>query len=454
VRKALALGVLGLAAAVALAGSDGSVGICTGKDAFAKRQEAMDAKVAAVSSAKDDAAKKRLAVALAPAADTEIECLIRYREPALVPTFVEVLAKSKKWFTRTRAIYALKMLGDASAVPALETALSDKDSMVREAAANALGHLGGDAATAALEKHAPAETDVFVKATIDAAVATSKKRPYENRADGKQWKETLVGPAGAKRVEWAWLVKTGSPLFNDYSCAAEDLAPATTFSFPVQRYKEDLFAGYPRNSFGGSSGHAAEDHAWFREGCSYYSIADGVVRMVQGAGGDWGFLVLVEHKLADGRYICAIYGHSAFDVLVKPGDRVTTGQRLATQGLSCAVENGGYGSHLHFGLGDGPFRRPSKIAAGDVIEFDAGGKKAKGPVLRLVYAKEGKGSAGWPLTAAIVKAPDGSEQEVVFPEEPLQAELTWFQAYIKDCRGWVNPQTWLPALVETKAPPK
>jgi hypothetical protein len=75
-------------------------------------------------------------------------------------------------------------------------------------------------------------------------------------------------------------------------------------------------------------------------------------------------------------------------------------------------------------------------------------------VLRLVYAKEGKGSAGWPLTAAIVKAPDGSEQEVVFPEEPLQAELTWFQAYIKDCRGWVNPQTWLPALVETKAPPK
>jgi len=56
----------------------------------------VDVKVAAVTSAKDDAAKKRLAVALAPLAETDIECLIRYREPALVPAFAEVLAKSKK----------------------------------------------------------------------------------------------------------------------------------------------------------------------------------------------------------------------------------------------------------------------------------------------------------------------------------------------------------------------
>jgi len=439
--------------ALALAASDGSIGVCTRKDEFAKRQEAMDVKVAAVTNAKDDAAKKRLAAALAPLAESDIECLIRYREPALVPAFVEILAKSKKWFTRTRAIYALKMLGDVSVVPALTTALDDKDAMVREAAANALGHLGGDEAKAALEKRKSSETEPYVTATIDAAIATSQKRPYEGRSDGRVWQETLVGPAGAKRVEWVFVQK-GAQLFNDYFAGAVDLEPATKFVYPVQRYKEDLFAGpAPRNSFGGPSGHAAEDHAWFREGSSYYAIADGVVRMVQGAGGDWGFIPVIEIKLADGRYLTAVYGHAAFDVNVHAGDRVTCGQRIATQGLSCAVENGGYGSHLHFGLGDGPFRRPSKIAAGDVIEFDAGGKQVKGPVLRLVYAKEGKGSAGWPLTAAICKAPDGSEHEVVFPEEELQKELTWFQAYIKDCRGWVNPQVWLPALVETKAPP-
>jgi murein DD-endopeptidase MepM/ murein hydrolase activator NlpD len=443
-----------ISAVVALAGGDGSIAICTKKDEFAKRLEAMDAKVAAVTGAKDDAAKKSKAVALAAAADQDIECLIRYREPALVPTYLEILAKSKKWFTRTRAIYALKMTGDASVAPQIEAALADKDPMVREAAANALGHIGGDAAKAALEKRKPAETEPYVTATIDAAIATSQKRPYEGRSDGKVWQETLVGPTGAKRVEWAWVVKTGSPLFNDYEAGAVDLAPATKFVYPVQRYKEDLFAGpAPRNSFGGPSGHAAEDHAWYREGCSYYAFADGVVRMVQGAGGDWGFIPVTEHKLADGRYLVAVYGHAAFDVNVRPGDRVTAGQRIATEGLSCAVENGGYGSHIHFGLGAGPFRRPSKVAEGDVIEFDAGGKKVKGPVLRLVYAKEGKGSRGWPLTAAICKAPDGAEHEVVFPEEELQKELTWFQAYIKDCRGWVNPQKWLPALVDTNAPP-
>ena len=101
-------------------------------------------------------------------------------------------------------------------------------------------------------------------------------------------------------------------------------------------------------------------------------------------------------------------------------------------------------------FGDGPFRRPSKIAAGDTIEFDQAGKKVKGPVLRLVYAKDAKTANGWPRTAGICKAPDGEELEIVFPEEELQTELTWFQAYIKDCRGWLNPQTLLPELVEKK----
>jgi hypothetical protein len=440
-----------LVPALAGSGTDSSVAICTNKDGFAKRQEAIDAKVVKITAEKDPAKRKALAVALASAADTDIECLIRYREPALVPTFVEVLAKSKKWFTRTRAIYALKMLGDASAEPALETALSDKDSMVREAAANALGHLGGDAARTALDKQKAAETEPYVTATIDAALGTAGKRPYDGRSDGKVWKETLVGPPGAQRVEWVW-VKEGPQLFNDFATGALDVPVADRFAYPVQRYKEDLFAGYPRNSFGGPKGHGAEDHAWFREGCSYYAIGDGVVRMVQGAGGDWGFLVAIEHHLADGRWITAVYGHSAFDVLVHPGDTVKAGQRIATQALSCSVENGGYGSHIHFGLGDGPFWRRSKLATGDVIEFPHGGRRVSGPVLRLCYAKDEKNSYGRPCTAAICKAPDGAEEEVVFPQEEPQAEVSWLQAYIKDCRGWLNPQTVLPDLVEPKSP--
>lgn len=432
---------------------DASVGVVTRKDEFAKRLAAMDLKVAKVTGEKDDAKRRKAAVALATEGDAEIECLIRYREPALVPTFLEVLARSKKWFTRTRAIYALKMLGDPAAVPALAAALADKEPMVREAAANALTVLGGDAARAALEKRRDAETDPYVRASIDAALAAAAKRPWEGRADGKAWKETLEGPEGAKRVAWAWVQK-GAPLFNDYAAGALSVPEASKFVFPVQRYKEDLFAGYPRNSFGAGGTHGGEDCAWFREGSSYHAIADGVVRMVQGAGGDWGFIAVLEHRLPDGRFVTSVYGHSAFDVLVTAGDTVAAGQKIATQGLSCSVENGGYGSHLHFGLGAGPFRRPSKVAEGDTIEFDHGGKRAKGPVLRLVYATEGRGSRGWPLTAAICRAPDGTETEVVFPEEEVQAELSWFQAYVKDCRGWLDPQKLLPEWVEKAGPGK
>jgi murein DD-endopeptidase MepM/ murein hydrolase activator NlpD len=449
-RWAGALLVAAALAGAAMAASDASIGVCTKRDEFAKRQEALDPKVAQFTKETSEAKRKALLPALVKAADSDIECLMRYREPALVPVFVEVLRTHKKWFTRTRAICALKSLGDAAAVPALAAALADKDAMVREAAANALGHLGGGDACAALEKAKASEKDAYVVATLDAALATASSRPYEGRKDGKEWKEPLVGPEGAKRVEWAWVKKGGSPLFNDYDATALDTPLATAFVYPVLRYKEDLFAGYPRNSFGAGGNHAGEDHAWFREGCSYYAIGDGVVRMVQGAGGDWGFLVLVEHRLGDGRFVCSVYGHAAFDVLVKPGDAVKAGQRLATEGLSCSVENGGYGSHLHFGLGDGPFRRPSKVATGDVIDFDWNGKPAKGPVLRLVYAKDGKGSRGWPLTAAVCKAPDGSETEVVFPEEDVKAELTWFQAYVKDCRGWLDPQKLLLEWVEKK----
>jgi murein DD-endopeptidase MepM/ murein hydrolase activator NlpD len=434
--------------ALAKDAADASVGVCTRKDDFAKRQEAMDAKVLAVTREKDDAKRKKLAAALA-AAEGDIECLIRYREPALVPAFTEILAKSKKWFTRTRALYALKMAGDPSVVPTIAPALADKDAMVREAAANALGVLGGDAARKALEARKAAETDPYVAATIDAALGPMSKRPWASRSDGKEWKETLAGPEGARRVEWAWVVK-GASLFNDYEAGALDVPVATRFVYPVQRYEEDLFAGYPRNSFGAGGNHGGEDCAWFREGCSYYAIADGVVRMVQGAGGDWGFLVVVEHRLADGRYVTSVYGHSGFDVLVKPGDRVTCGQRIATQGLSCAVENGGYGSHLHFGLGDGPFRRPSKVAQGDVIEFDAGGKSVKGPVVRLGYSTTRKNEYGWPALVGVCRAPDGAEVEVPFPPEPAQQELAWFQAYVKDCRGWLNPQKLLPEWVAAK----
>ena len=67
-------------ASLAWAASDGSIGICTRKDEFAKRQDGLDARVVKFTKA-SEAARKAMVAGLAAAADADIECLIRYREP-------------------------------------------------------------------------------------------------------------------------------------------------------------------------------------------------------------------------------------------------------------------------------------------------------------------------------------------------------------------------------------
>lgn len=422
---------------------DASLGVCTRPDEFQKRQEAMDSQVTRLSAEKDTVQRAKLVAALAAAAESDIECLIRYREPSLAPVFAEVAKTSTKWFTRSRALYGIKMLGVASTAPVAIAALDDQDGMVREAAANALGQLGGDAARAALQRRLAIERDAYVHATIQSALGQLDGTVKPLRPDA--WKETLTGPPGVQRVAYV-RNQRGAPSYNVADPAKLNYPEAKQFSYPIQRYKAALFGVYPRNSFGGKSGHAGEDCGWFREGCSVYAIADGVVRMVQGAGGDFGFLIVIEHRLPDGQYLTSVYGHCAKDVFVHESQVVKAGQRIATQGLSCGIENGGYGSHLHFGLGNGPFRRPPGMELGDTV-LDQ--NKNEMPVLRLGYSQTKKNSAGLPALALVLRKPDGSELNIDgFRDFPTQQEIRWLRPYVKGCRGWLNPQTELPKLVE------
>ncbi len=419
---------------------DKTVGACTRKAEFAKWQARIDPLVEALVQANE---KKRpslgVKIARKYGRGQRIENLIRYRVPAMKHVFLPLLT-ARHWPIRARALYALKMIGDASVVPAVSKCLKDKNLHVREMAANCLGRIGSGEVEALREAHA-GETDRYVRASLEASIAliNSNSKPYE------PWEEKLVGPKDARRVEWAWTVK-GRRKFNRYDAKTLDYPEAKSFDWPISWYHGSLFMAFPRRSFGGKSGHAGEDMAWFREGASVFAVADGLVRMVQGAGGNWGFLVLIEHRLPVGDHVCSVYGHISWDILVKPGDVVKKGQKIGTVGLSCSVENGGYGAHLHFGIADGPFRKPKGIYRdGSALNFDYKGKRVKAPVIGYVYLPDKPDKHKFPGLGLKVKVPDGSVLTVAVGNVPMSAQVGWIAGYAKRCRGWFDPYKFIEA---------
>jgi murein DD-endopeptidase MepM/ murein hydrolase activator NlpD len=426
---------------------DPTVGGCTRKDEFAKRQAALDPRIVELSQAEDEAAQVELGAKIAEefGKGQRIENLIRYREPALRRVFLPLL-EAESWAIRQRALYGLKMVGDESIAPQIAKAMQDENPQVREMAVNALCHLLKTDASlleARLAEGPDQEKDIWVRRSLEAALAVVKsgKKPYA------PWKEKLVGPQGARRVEWAWTVK-GKNSFNRYDARTLEYPRAKDFDWPISLYDGSLFMKTPRSSFGANGTHAGEDMAWFREGASVYAVADGIVRLIQGAGGNWGFFLLIEHRLENGDYKSSIYGHLGWDILVAPGDIVRKGQKLATVGLSCAVENGGYGSHLHFGIGDGPFRRAPRVLRGATLNLNRGEEKIQAKVLGFAYDASRKDQHGFPALAIRVAMGQDEEGQPIERALPVNAghisgQVRWITGYAKGCRGWLDPRVFI-----------
>jgi epoxyqueuosine reductase len=78
-------------------------------------------------------------------------------------------------FLRNVAV-ALGNWGSEEAVPALASALSDADPLVRGHAAWALGEVGSTEAFDALESRASSEGDAFVRSELEAALDRSRSK--------------------------------------------------------------------------------------------------------------------------------------------------------------------------------------------------------------------------------------------------------------------------------------
>lgn len=86
-------------------------------------------------------------------------------------------------------------------------------------------------------------------------------------------------------------------------------------------------------------------------GYGVYAVADGVVKYVayKNAGGTWGPLVVVQHKLPDGKAVWSRYAHLQ-NVKVSLGQQVKMGQRIAEIGLPTAWGVKNWTAHLHFDI--------------------------------------------------------------------------------------------------------
>ena len=74
-----------------------------------------------------------------------------------------------------------------------------------------------------------------------------------------------------------------------------------------------------------------------------FAVADGLVVFAGPASDGWGNIVILAHRLADGRIIQSMYAHLD-EIRVPLGSLVARGRQLGTVGTA----NGNYPAHLHF----------------------------------------------------------------------------------------------------------
>jgi len=134
---------------------------------------------------------------------------------------------------------------------------------------------------------------------------------------------------------------------------ANDLSvpTATTFTYPLQKWEFSV----PEQGFGVKRAkgvyHFGDDVA-APANSSVHSIAYGQVKHV-GMHIGFGTVVLIEHTLPNFSKIVSLYGHLGKNVIVKTGQFVNKNQVIGYIGNP--EENGGWLSHLHFGIRKGPY---------------------------------------------------------------------------------------------------
>lgn len=362
---------------------------CIGKNnpsEFNKLVESLDSLIGKLSQTKSDEEKKQLQEQLVSEyGESGIEGLIRYREPRLIPVFSRLL-EHEQWYIRRLAIYGLERNAAVSELEKICARLEDDCFLVREIAAISICTLHVRAEKyekeipqtpentkalkglqASKKKHLAAlnarlakESHPYVKAAIEGAISGLTNKPPV-----RIHTEILTGTAPIRRVPNGGAGEFSKYLTGKHTTYAGGgggkLAITKGWGYPVAVYPREIIAGLSSDvplqplPNRGNSLHFGHDCGWHLDGTGIYAIADGAVKLVRQQDDDWGGLIVVEHQYEEKSFLCAIYGHSGIWVFA-PDGAVKKGQLLGVLGLSFSPENGGHGSHCHFGMFAGRYQ--------------------------------------------------------------------------------------------------
>ncbi|MBM9501893.1 M23 family metallopeptidase [Leptospira sp. 201903071] len=153
---------------------------------------------------------------------------------------------------------------------------------------------------------------------------------YENK------KDSLLGSPSPEELT----LSAAEEFFSKHPDSISD-----GFDFPVGAPNAK---GYMDKQPFGKNFHLGEDwNAIGRNdyGDPVYSVSHGVVKFAGEEGPGWGNVIILSHRLPDGRWINSLYAHLS-KMSVKIGDRVRRGERIGKIGDA----NRRYGPHLHFEL--------------------------------------------------------------------------------------------------------
>lgn len=245
-----------------------------------------------------------------------LEITPRYHDKRVIP-YLEWAYTEGNNYSKKLALLSLSKINNEEAKSILESALEDETGELRKYIDGLLMKING--------------SKPFYESLPILDTLSFKKEPYQHNYNYSS-------------VENLKFQKIDSDSLNN-SVFTSSVAPTAYFfdSLPntptIQNFWFDI----------GSTFHSGVDNSWARQGEKVVSSANGKVRLVW-FDPSWGVMVAVETKHPIHGWLTFIYGHLDNHIAVEPGQYLKSGDLIGFIGTGMTATNGGYPSHLHFGI--------------------------------------------------------------------------------------------------------